>query len=286
MWTSLRRVWLALPMALVAAAAYAGGGGPGDHRPSGPIFDITHFDVIPLVVGGVDFEQTAYAALFAYRDASKSDAGFKSFRVVNWILAANHSQIIDVWSSLDAFEQHLAQLHSVDFRFAVQVQPPAPPPGFNCCIGSPIDDRQYSLVRSFGISWAGDRLPMTVGANSALFVVTYVDFLQESLEDDPDRGQDKLVLYGAATATAKMNTAHLLNYTVLQQLDRPNRFVTLEVWDTQANYTKWQSSSVTTDFIARTSPLLGSPFDHRLNILCGKTYVDTTAAGATGCVPP
>jgi hypothetical protein len=27
--------------------------------------------------------------------------------------------------------------------------------------------------------------------------------------------------------------------------------------------------------------LLGSPFDHRLNILCGKTFVD-----GTGCTPP
>jgi hypothetical protein len=31
-----------------------------------------------------------------------------------------HSQIIDVWSSHEAFEEHLAQPHSVDFRFAVR----------------------------------------------------------------------------------------------------------------------------------------------------------------------
>jgi quinol monooxygenase YgiN len=114
----------------------------------GPIFDITHFDVIPLTENGVDFEQAAYTALFEYRDASKSDPGFESFRVVNWLLASNHSQIIDVWHSLDAFEAHLAQPHSVAFRFAVQVQPSPPPPGFNCCIGSPIDDRQYGQVIS------------------------------------------------------------------------------------------------------------------------------------------
>ena len=28
-------------------------------------------------------------------------------------------------------------------------------------------------------------------------------------------------------------------------------------------------------------PLLGSPFDHRLNILCGKTYIDNV-----GCTSP
>jgi quinol monooxygenase YgiN len=282
MWTPLRRLLTAVPVSLLLAATAYGGDGDsaGDHhgpRAHGPIFDITHFDVIPLVVGGVDFEQTAYKALFAYRAASRSDPGFESFRIVNWLEASNHSHIIDVWSSLEAFEQHLAQPHSVDFRFAVQNYPP---PNGECCIGSPIDDRQYSLVQSFGTPWAGNGLPTTVGAKGALFVVTYVDFLQELLEQgDPDQGQDQLVDYGAATS--KANGKHLFNYTVLQQLDRPNRFVALEVWDTEANYTHWQSSAATADFVARTTPLLGSPFDHRLNILCGKTYVD-----GTGCVRP
>ena len=146
MWTSLRRVpAFVLTSMLLTAMAYAGDGGDRGRSARGPIFDITHFDVIPFNLGAPDsFEQTVYTALFAYRDAGLSDAGSKSFRVVNWILASNHSQIIDVWSSLDAFEAHLAQTHSTDFRFAVQVQPPPPPPGFNCCIGSPIDDRQYS----------------------------------------------------------------------------------------------------------------------------------------------
>lgn len=249
--------------------------------PLEPIFDIAHFDVIPLAPPQVeiDFQQTAYAALFNYRDASQHDRGLGSFRVVNWLLASNHSQIIDVWSSREAFEEHLAQPHSVGFRFAVQVQPPPPPPGFNCCIGSPIDDRQYSLVKSFGARWTSGSLPSTVGSSSALFVVTYVDFLQEVLEEDPDGGQTKLAQYGAASRTA--NTGHLLNYTVLQQLDRPNRYVFLEAWDTEANYIAWQNSAATQSFIVATTPLLGSPLDHRLNILCGETFVD-----GTGCVQP
>ncbi|HZU88066.1 MAG TPA: antibiotic biosynthesis monooxygenase [Stellaceae bacterium] len=273
----LRNLCILLPL-LIAAAAHAGDGGRGNGPPlRGPIFDITHFDVIPLVEGGVDFEQTAYKALFAYRDASLSDPGSESFRIVNWLEASNHSHIIDVWSSLEAFEQHLAQPHSVAFRFAVQNYPP---PNGICCIGSPIDDRQYSLVQSFGTPWAGNGLPATVGSGGALFVVTYVDFLQALLQQgNPDRGRDALVAYGVASRNA--NGQHLLNFTVLRQLDRPNRFVTLEVWDNQADYTAWQNSAVTAAFVARTTPLLGSPFDHRLNILCGETYVD-----GTGCIPP
>jgi len=125
MWTSLWRAPAFVLMSiLLTGIAYAGGG--GDQRPSirGPIFDITHFDVLPVNTGMPDsFEQVAYKALFTYRDASESDPGSKSFRVVNWILATNHSEIIDVLSSLDAFEAHLAQTHSTAFRFAVQLRP-------------------------------------------------------------------------------------------------------------------------------------------------------------------
>jgi quinol monooxygenase YgiN len=274
MWTSLRRVPAFVLMSILLTGM-AGGGGDRGPSQRGPIFDITHFDVIPLTQNGVDFEQTAYAALFAYRDASKSDTGFKSFRVVNWLLASNHSQIIDVWSSLDAFEAHLAQMHSVDFRFAVQVQPPLPPPGFNCCIGSPIDDRQYSLVESFNTPWTSNTLPAGVGlAKSALFVVTYIDFL---VDGDPGKGLDDLVRYGSDTSRAPGQ----LSYTVLQQLDRPNRFATLEVWDFVTDYNNWQNDPKTSKFVAKVMPLLGSPLDHRLNILCGETYVD-----GTGCTSP
>jgi len=277
---SLRRVPLVVLVSMIlSATAYADGRGNKQPSLDGPIFDITHVDVIPATVNGIDFQQTAYAALFKYRDASQHDQGLESFRVVNWVLAANHAQIIDVWDSLAALNRHLAQRHSVDFRNAVQMQPPPLPPNFNCCIGSPIDDRQYSLVKSFGKPWTSSDLPPTVGSSSALFVITYVDFLQEVLEADPDAGQNKLVQYGAASSTA--NTGHLLSYTVLQQLHRSNRSVFLEVWDTEANYIAWQGRAVTKSFVARTTPLLGSPFDHRLNILCGETFVD-----GTGCVPP
>ena len=71
------------------------------------------------------------------------------------------------------------------------------------------------------------------------------------------------------------------SYTVLQQLDRPNRFATLEVWDTGTDYNAWQNDPKTTKFLAKVTPLLGSPLDHRLNILCGETYID-----GAGCVPP
>lgn len=104
--------------------------------------------------------------------------------------------------------------------------------------------------------------------------MTYVDFL---VDGDPIAGQDKLVRYGSDTSKAPGQ----LSYTVLQQLDRANRFATLEVWHSVTDYNAWQSDPKTTKFVAKIMPLLGSPLDHRLNILCGDTFVD-----GTGCIAP
>jgi quinol monooxygenase YgiN len=279
MWTSLRRVpAFVLTSILLTGMAYAGGGGDQGPSPRGPIFDITHFDVLPVNAGLQDsFLQVAYTALFTYRNASETDPGSKSFRVVNWLAAPNHSQIIDVWSSLDAFEAHLAQTDSTTFRFAVQLPPPLAPPFFNCCIGSPIDDRQYSQVKSFNTPWTSASLaPESVVGNEnlRLFVVTYVDFLADS---DPGKALRELIRYGSDTSQA----AGQKSYTVLQQIDRPNRFATLEVWDSLTDYNNWQTDQHTTQFVTMVMPLLGSPFDHRLNRLCGSSYTDNV-----GCVAP
>ena len=105
---SLRRVPLVVLVSMMlSATAYADGRGNKQPSLGGPIFDITHVDVIPATVNGIDFQQTAYAALFKYRDASQHDQGLESFRVVNWVLAANHAQIIDVWDSLEALNRQL-----------------------------------------------------------------------------------------------------------------------------------------------------------------------------------
>ena len=214
--------------------------------------------------------------MFAYRDASKSDAGLKSFRIVNWLEAPNHSFIVDAWSSLDAFEQHLAQTHSVDFRFAVQNQPP--PDGI-CCIGSPIDDRQYSVVQSFGTSWIGNGLPATVGAGSASLSSPTSIFCSIFGPGRPRPGRGEPGQIRRRQHQSQRQASVELHR--IRQIDRPNRFITLEVWDTETDYAGWEGSAATARFIAEATPLLGSPLDHRLNILCGETYIDNT-----GCVAP
>jgi quinol monooxygenase YgiN len=275
MWTSLRRAAaLVIATLLLTGTASAGNG-----VAAGPIYDITHFDVLPLTTP-YNSEEIAYKALFAFRAASQSDPGYEDLRILNWQVALNHSWVVDVWDNYQAFEQHLAAPGSVKFRFAAQV---LSGPDAGCCIGSPIDDRQYIPVESIPTPWTSNTLPKTVGPNEALWVIIYVDFLQEVLLDYPgNRGQQQLVNYGATSLG--MNSTQLLNYTILQQLARPNRYVILEVWDNVADYTAWASDAVTTGFISKIQPLLGSPPDIRLANLCGKTYVPLPTN--KGCTSP
>jgi quinol monooxygenase YgiN len=253
---------------MLASAARADDDAPG------PVFSVAHFDVIPETLNGVDFLQNAYTLLFRYRDQSAGDKGLESFRVLNLIPpTTNHSEVVEVWKSLQDYKDHLARGHTIAFRFDVQGNPAL---GGECCIGSPIDDRQYSLVKSFKAPWTAASLPSTVGPSGSLYVITYVELLQEG---NVPLGQAELVAYGAQTAAS--NGSHVLSYSVVRQLDRPNRYAVLEIWDSQASYTAWQGLPATTGFVAKITPLLGSPFDHRLTILCGETYSD-----AAGCIAP
>jgi quinol monooxygenase YgiN len=276
MGTSLRRAGaLVFAPLLLAAMAFAADAG----SPAGPIYDITHFDVLPLAPPAVHYnsERIAYKALFAFRAASQSDPGYEQLRIINWQVATNHSWVVDVWDNYQAFEQHLAAPGSVTFRFSVQDLSGR---DAGCCIGSPIDDRQYTPIESIPQAWTSDKLPTTPGPKGALWVVIYVDFLQVVLQDYPGNpGQQALISYGSSSVG--MNGGHLLNYTILRQLARPNRYIILETWDTAAHYDSWTAGDVTTAFAAKIKPLLGSPLDIRLANLCGATYVPVAGKGCT-----
>ena len=67
-----------------------------------------------------------YALLFKYRDQSNADAGLQSFRVLNLIPpTTNHSEVVQVFGDYKAYKDHLAQSHTVGFRFNVQNSPPS-----------------------------------------------------------------------------------------------------------------------------------------------------------------
>jgi quinol monooxygenase YgiN len=227
------------------------------------IFDVAHLDVLPVVTGTVNFLQQGYSLLFKYRDRSVTDEGLRSFRVLNLVQPSNHSEIVQEWASQAAYEHHIGQRHTIDFRF-----------GSACCVGSPLDERLYRLVRSFGLPWSASAVPATVGPAGALFVISYVEFLPHA---DSMTGPQALNQYGEAST--RHGGTRALSFSVLQQLDRPNRYALLEIWDNRSSYDGWQASDSSHEFVVNVRPLLAAPIDHRLTFLCGETFVDNV-----GCV--
>jgi hypothetical protein len=195
------RRWGFLCLAAWAAAMIVSVARADDVQSRGPIYNVVHFDVIPLTLDGVDFHQTGYSLLFKYRNQSQTDAGLQSFRVLNLLAPeTNHSEIVQVWRNYQDYKNHLAQPDTVAFRFGVQGNPALA--GGSCCIGSPIDDRQYSLLRAFNMPWPSSGISSTVGTSGALYVITYVELLQEG---NVREGQNELLQYGANPVLRALN---------------------------------------------------------------------------------
>jgi quinol monooxygenase YgiN len=269
--TPVLAAFLALLCSMTSMARTADGGGSLAHM---PIYNIAHFDVLPMAMGRVDFLQSGYALLFKYRDLSRTDRGLQSFRILNLLPpTTNHSEIVQAWDSYEAYLSHLTQSHTIAFRFDVQNNPRL---GGVCCVGSPIDDRQYRLVRSIGTPWTSTAIPSATGPAGPLFVISYVEFQPQA---NVKAGQAQLLLYG--TTSKQGNGTTLLNYSVLRQLDRPNRYVILEIWDNQQHYDSWQKADASMVLLSSLKPLLESPLDHRLTSLCGETFVANI-----GCAAP
>jgi hypothetical protein len=131
----------------------------------------------------------------------------------------------------------IAQVHTIAFRFDVQNNLGL---GGVCCIGSPIDDRQYGLVQSIGTPWSSADIPSSLGPAGPLFDISYVEFQPQA---NVESGQVQLIHYGAATWQG--NGTSLLNFTLLRQLDRPNRYAILEIRDSHKNYGAWQTADAT-----------------------------------------
>jgi quinol monooxygenase YgiN len=96
------------------------------------------------------------------------------------------------------------------------------------------------------------------------FVVTYVEFKPA----DTQAG-DKMLKELAANAE---HSSGIVNFDVLQQIDRPNFFALFEVWSTAQAFSDFQSSSATQAMLTHLTPVLEAPLDQRLgNLLAGTT---------------
>ena len=97
-----------------------------DDRDSEPVIVVAHVDFIP------DFLGQGLPAIQKFVTDSKNDPGVKSFVLITWSLTTNHFQLIEVYNSLRAFNNHVEAAHTISFRTTIQPY-----------IGAPYDERRY-----------------------------------------------------------------------------------------------------------------------------------------------
>ena len=217
-------------LALAAAAAYADDGQGSPPTLGRPIYDIAHFDVIPATANGVDFHHGILSSVQVSRRQFVRSADCGAFEL---LIGFWRRTIRRLSTSGAAAKRSRSTWRNRTGSISGSPCSPATAAATGLQLLHRQPDRRSPIQpgKIVGTPWVSNSLPMTVGSSGALFVVTYVDFLQEVLGRDPDAGQNRLVRYGAASS--KANPGNLLSYTVLRQIDRPNRYVFLEVWDTE-----------------------------------------------------
>ena len=91
-----------------------------------PITVVAHVDFIP------PFLDQALPILKQFALDSLKDPGTKSFTLITWAPTTNHFQLIGVFDSIDAYNNHVSAAHTIAFRAGIQP-----------FIGSPYDERRY-----------------------------------------------------------------------------------------------------------------------------------------------
>jgi quinol monooxygenase YgiN len=100
------------------------------HAQARQIFVITHVDVDPQFVG------QARPLLDTFVNDSLNDPGAQTFAVLSQIPTPNHFQLVETFANLKAFEAHVSEQHTVDFR--TNIDP---------LLGAPYDERLYQFVK-------------------------------------------------------------------------------------------------------------------------------------------
>ena len=90
------------------------------------LYVVTYVDVFP------NFAADTNKAMLEFVAASKKDAGFVRFEVMRDVDRVNHFAMVEVWQNRQAYEAHLAQEHTKQFRTRIQPY-----------LGSPFDERLY-----------------------------------------------------------------------------------------------------------------------------------------------
>ena len=92
------------------------------------LYVVTHVDVMPK------FTDAARDLLKQFAVDSRKDAGAVRIEVLEELGRPNHSTVVEIWASRQAYDDHLAAEHTKAYRAKLQPM-----------LGSPFDERLHRL---------------------------------------------------------------------------------------------------------------------------------------------
>jgi quinol monooxygenase YgiN len=122
----LLRVWALL---ILASGALAGHALAQDQAAHDRIYVVTHVDIIPPQ------KDAGTKLVQQYVTDSRKDQGLVRVEAGAEISRGNHISIVEVWQNKKAFDEHVAAVHTRQFR--QQIDP---------MLGSPYDERLHQSV--------------------------------------------------------------------------------------------------------------------------------------------
>lgn len=93
---------------------------------AGQIIVIAHVDFMP------DGLAQGLSALKKFATQSMTDPGVVLFTPITWAPTNNHFQVIEIYDSLNSFDEHIQAAHTVAFRNTIRP-----------LVGAPYDERRY-----------------------------------------------------------------------------------------------------------------------------------------------
>ena len=98
---------------------------------TGPVVVVAHIDLLPQAV------PQGVQTLRDFAQESRRDPGVASFVLITWAPTTNHFQLLEVYNSMAAFQNHVQAPHTVAFRSSIEAD-----------IGAPFDERIYTPLRN------------------------------------------------------------------------------------------------------------------------------------------
>jgi len=180
--------------------------------------------------------RTAVSVLRELRDASRREAGNRSFEVLQRIGQPQQFAILEAWSDARAQASHAAGATTAQLHEKLRPY-----------LAAPIDERPHT---GFVVG------PSKASGADSVYVLTHVDLIGAK----KDEGLAALKQLSIDSA----QDAGILRYDVLQQSSRPNHLTLVEVWRGRGALEKHEGASHTRKFREALLPMSGSLYDQRL----------------------